>query len=519
MIISKRTLALTLLIPALSGFAQTKKKPTAQQPNIIMIAVDDLNDWAGAFGGNPQMLTPNMDKLADQSVVFRNTSCAGPVCCPSRSAILSGFLPSRTGVYGNGNNMLDSRLVQEYATLPEYFSKNGYVTISKGKIFHKHSSENGIDHGQWAFDEWEVEDGSHQIVKEKLYFRNEGIINGQVIPNAKYKEGGGTDFAWAPTVAPKEETKDYKTAVWFADKLKQDYKKPFFMAVGIAKPHLPWFVPQEYFDKYSLDTLKIPEYRLDDLDDIVNKNGEKYAAPSQDFLWVHQDEQLFKQAVRAYMAASTYADDCVGVVLDALKKSKYADNTIVILFGDHGWHLGEKLRFRKAELWRESTQTTFLVHTPGMNSKLQCFRNVNLIDIYPTLVDLCNLPKRLMIDGESLRPLLTNPTAKWHPALTTMGKGNHSVISEHWHYIYREKKGGVEELYDLKKDPMEWTNLARSESKEILSAKKYLQSFIPKNDIDPLPSKGKKNANDSEDLGTLKGDNTLKAKRDLSKLK
>jgi len=496
-----------------------EKNNKPDKPNIIMIAVDDLNDWIGAFGGNPQMLTPHMDKLAGESVVFRNTSCAAPVCCPSRSALLSGFLPSRTGVYGNGNNMLDSKLVQDYATMPEYFSKNGYVTISKGKIFHKHASENGIDHGQWAFDEWEVEDGSSAIIKEKLFSRNEGIINGKVVPNAKYKTGGGTEFAWAPTVAPKEETKDYRTAAWFADKLKQDFDKPFFMAVGISKPHLPWYVPQEYFDMYGLDTLKIPEYRLDDLDDILNKNGEKYASPSADFLWVRQDEQLYKQAVRAYMAASTYADDCIGVVLDALKESKYADNTIVILFGDHGWHLGEKLRFRKAELWKESTQTTFLIHTPGMNKQQLCFRNTNLMDIYPTLIDLCNLPERPMIDGESLRPLLKNPDIKWHPALTTDNVGSHSVITEEWHYIYRNSKGGVEELYDLKKDPMEWKNLARSESKEISEIKKYLQSYIPKEDAVRLPTAGKNNANDSEELATLKVDNTIKAKRDLNKLK
>lgn len=515
----KKMSALILLMPMLSVFAQEKNKQMVQQPNIIMIAVDDLNDWVGAFGGNPQMLTPNIDKLADQSVVFRNTSCPGPVCCPSRSAILSGFLPSRTGVYGNANNMLDSKLVQEYATLPEYFSKNGYVTISKGKIFHPHTTANEKDRGQWAFDEWEAEDGSKKIIKEKQYSRNKGIINGKVIPNAKYKGRGGCEFTWAPTVAPKEGTKDYKTAVWFADKLKQDYNKPFFMAVGISKPHMPWFVPQEYFDKYSLDTLKILEYKLDDLDDIVNKNGEKYASPSQDFLWVHQNEQLFKQAVRAYMAASTYADECVGVVLDALKKSKYADNTIIVLFGDNGFHLGEKLRFRKGKLWRESTQVPFLIHTPGMNSKLQCFRNVNLIDIYPTLVDLCNLPKRPMIDGISLRTLLANPTAKWHPALTTMGKGNHSVISEDWHYIYRESNGGVEELYNLKKDPMEWTNLARSKSKEILSTKKHLHSFIPKKEVELLPSAEKNNSSDSEDIIAHKVNKTFKAKRELSKLK
>jgi len=491
----------------------------ADRPNIILIAVDDLNDWVGAMGGNPQMLTPNMDKLAKQSVVFRNTSCAGPVCCPSRSALLSGFMPSKTGAYGNANNMLNSILVQENATLPEYFSKNGYVTISKGKIFHKHLTENGVDHGQWAFDEWELENGSSEIIKEKLYSRNEGIINGQVVTDAKYKVGGGTEFAWAPTKAPKEETKDYRTATWFENKLKQDYDKPFFMAVGISKPHLPWFVPQEYFDRYNIDTIKLPEYKLNDLDDILSKNNEKYASPSLDFQWVQQDTVLFKKAIQAYMASASYADDCVGVVLEALKKSKYAENTIVVLFGDHGWHLGEKLRFRKAELWKESTQTTFIVHVPGMTKQQLCFRNVNLMDIYPTLIDLCKLPKKDNIDGESLSPLLANTTLQWHPTVTTDGKGSHSVISEEWHYIYRGKKEIVEELYNIKNDPMEWDNLANSTKKEILKVKEELHALLPKVDAVPLPSNGKNNANDSEEGGKAGNvDLTLKAKRLLQKL-
>jgi arylsulfatase A-like enzyme len=514
----KQTFCILLLNLFFSGipiFAQQKK-----QPNIILIAVDDLNDWVGAMGGNPQMLTPNMDKLAKTSVVFRNTSCAGPVCCPSRSALLSGFMPSKTGAYGNGNNMLNSKLVQENATLPEYFSKNGYITISKGKIFHKHLTENGVDHGQWAFDEWELEDGSSEIIKEKLYSRNEGIINGEALPDAKFKVGGGTEFAWAPTKVGKEETKDYKTATWFADKLKQNYDKPFFMAVGIAKPHLPWFVPQEYFDRYNIDTIKIPEYRLNDLDDILTKNNEKYAGPSQDFLWVQQDSILFKKAIQAYMASASYADDCVGVVLDALKKSKYADNTIVVLFGDHGWHLGEKLRFRKAELWKESTQTTFIVHVPGMTNQQLCFQNVNLIDIYPTLIDLCKLPKKVNIDGESLSPLLANPKLPWHPAVTTDGKGSHSIISEEWHYIYRQRKGIVEELYNIKNDPLEWNNLANSVSKDIIQVKEKLHALIPRDDADPLPSNGKNNANDSEESGKAGNvDRTIKAKRILQKLK
>lgn len=456
----------------------------AGRPNIFFIAIDDLNDWVGVFGGNQQAITPNIDGLAEKAVVFRNASCPGPVCCPSRSALLSGFMPYTSGVYSNNQNMLDSRIIQENATLPEYFSRNGYITISMGKIFHSHATQNGKDQGQWAFDVWQDKQERGGIDKEKLYSRNKGIINGKKVENPKYTGGQGTEFAWAPTEAPKEETGDYITAKWFAEKLQEDYDKPFFMFMGISKPHLPWYVPQEYFDMYGLDTIKIPDYREDDLDDIVNKNGEKAFKPSEDFLWVKQDPELFKGAVRAYLAATTYADECVGVALDALRNSKYAENTIIVLFGDHGWHLGEKLRFRKTTLWKESTQLPLVIYVPGMTETQFCERNVNLIDLYPTLIDLCGLPDKTGLDGKSIRPLLENPGIEWYPAITSKAKGSNSIIYEEWHYI--SYANGIEELYNIKNDPMEWNNLASVGSLEVEVMKKRMRSFLPKVNADPV---------------------------------
>jgi arylsulfatase A-like enzyme len=405
--------------------------------------------------------------------------------------------------------MLESEMVQTHATLPEYFSKNGYVTMSRGKIFHKHTTKNGFDHGHWAYDIWEQAKGGGGLQSDKLFSRNKSIINGEKVENNPYASGGGTEFAWGPTEGGKEETKDYMTAQWFADQLQKDHDKPFFMAVGISKPHLPWYVPEEYFDMYDLETLKIPEYRLDDLDDIVNQDGEKAFSASADFLWVQQDEELFKRAVRAYMAASTYADDCVGVIMEALRNSKYADNTIVVLFGDHGWHLGEKLRFRKAALWKESTQLPLMIKLPGMENQQYCNRTVNLIDLYPTLIDLCDLPEK-ELDGESIVPLLDNPEKEWHPTITSRGQGAHSVISEDWHYINWGK--GVEELYNLNTDKMEWNNLIRSESDEVKAALKYLKSYYPKNDAPMLPKSVK-------DKKMKELDMSIKERRDLSSLK
>ncbi len=504
----KKTLVTGLaMLSALSSFAQN------QRPNIIMIAVDDLNDWIGPFGGNPQIKTPNLDKFAQKSMVFRNTSCAGPVSGPSRSALLSGFRPSTTGVYGNDHNMLDYPIPQTHATLPEYFTKNGYITISSGKIFHKHNTPNGVDHGHWAFDVWDDAKGSSKIIKEKYFSRNQGIINGVKIENPLYAKGGGSEFSFGPTEGGIEITADYKTAKWFEGKLQDEYQKPFFMSVGISKPHLPFHVPQEFFDMYNVDTLKLPEYRMDDLEDILDKDGKVAYEPQPDFLWC-KHYGVEKEAVRAYMAAISYADACIGVVLDALAKSKFADNTIVMIYGDHGWHLGEKLRYRKATLWREATQLPFIFHTPDMNKKIDCTRNVNLLDIYPTLIDLCKLPKK-QLDGKSFAPLLKNPTKKWTPALTTSAKNCHSVISEKWHYIRTPK---VEELYDIENDPMEYTNLITKKTPEILKAIKDLTKYIPVNDADEIKNR---NAGAEKEKVDGKGqpDPTLKAKRDLSKLK
>jgi arylsulfatase A-like enzyme len=216
-----------------------------------------------------------------------------------------------------------------------------------------------------------------------------------------------------------------------------------------------------------------------------------------------------KEAVRAYMAAAVYADACAGVVLDALARSPHADNTIVVLWGDHGWHLGEKLRFRKATLWREATQLPLIIQAPGMNKRQDCTRNVNLIDLYPTLIDLCALPEK-KLDGKSIKPLLQNPTLQWTPTLTTSGEGNHSVMSEKWHYITR--RNGVDELYDLEDDPLEWTNLLQTQPEESKALIAKLRPFLPERDAEEIPKSGK-----DKSVKTI--DETIKPRRDLTTLK
>ncbi|MEM9825106.1 MAG: sulfatase [Planctomycetota bacterium] len=460
---------------------------SAKPPNVVMIAIDDLNDFVGVYGGHKQAITPNIDRLAAGGMVFRNASCPGPVCGTSRSALLSGFMPSTTGIYGNSQNMLDSPIVQRHATLPEYFSRNGYVTLSSGKIFHKHATDSGQDHGHWAFDVWQNTSGNGKPDPKQLFDRNRGIINGKRIANPKHADGGGSPFAFGPTIAGIEDQKDYRTAQWFAKKLSQDHAKPFFMAVGFSKPHLAWHVPQEFFDLYERDQIEVPAYRLDDFDDIAGgkRDGQFRATP--DFLWC-QEYGVMKDAVRAYLASVSFADACAGVVLDALAKSQYADNTIVILWGDHGWHLGEKLRFRKVTLWREATQCPLIVRMPSMTQSQSCDRNVNLIDLYPTLIDLCGLPDKgpdaLPLDGRSFAPLLRDPSQSWHPTVTTKRPGEHSVMADDWHYIHRD--AGPNELYRVNDDPMEWTNLLHDDTSQYESVINRLRSSLPKQTADPI---------------------------------
>lgn len=469
----------------LCAFVSLSETSAGQRPNVLFIAVDDINDWIGVFGGHAKAKTPHLDKFAEEgAVVFQNAHCPGPVCGPSRSALLSGFMPSTTGIYGNSQNMLDSPLVQKHATLPEYFSKHGYHSLSRGKIFHRHNTPAGGDPGHWAFDKYLAKEPGSPVDKSKYTSRNANIINGQPGPPSEHTSRGGSEFAWGPTKGGIEETTDYKTAKWAAEQLMQPSSgsawddKPLFLAVGLSRPHLPFYVPQEFFDLYDPKDDFTPEIREDDLDDILTPQGKPKARPTDDYLWLTENN-LMNEASRAYLAACSYADACLGVIFDALEKSPHRDNTIVIFWGDHGWHLGEKLRFRKGSGWSESTRVPMMVRLPGMTERQDCVRPVNLIDFYPTLIDLCGLPKKDVLDGRSFAPLLEDPSQKWnHPAVTIHGEGNASITDGRWRYIrYRE---GTEELYDLKSDPMEWENQIRSTDQAALAARKRLAKFVPK---------------------------------------
>ncbi len=455
--------------------------PRGARPNVLFIAVDDLNDWVGCFGGNPQAITPHMDRFARQGgMVFSRAYCPSTVCCPSRSALLTGILPSDSGVYGNSQNLKNARRTKDAVTMPQYFSKHGYFTLSRGKIFHKHMTSDGLDEGQWAFDRF-VPTSSRGSRSPDT---SAGPANKLPMPDGSRARGKSMAFDWGPTGGKDEGTKDYQTALWAARELRKEFDKPFFMAVGLSKPHLPWYVPQKFFDMYPLEKVVPPEFRADDLDDIKLPNGGNKFRPSEDFLRVRKYDR-FKEAARAYLAAVSYADDCIGVMLDSLSRSKYADNTIVVIWGDHGWFLCEKLKYRKTHLWEESARCPLIIKVPGLTKAGEkCDRVVNLMDLYPTLIDLCGLPHKSDVAGRSIKELLARPDARWgYPTLTTYQRGNHSIRSERWRYT--KYADGVEELYDHRDDPMEWTNLTGDS--EYDRVKEELAAWLPRYDADDSP--------------------------------
>ncbi|MBT8046305.1 MAG: sulfatase-like hydrolase/transferase [Pontiella sp.] len=447
------------------------EQPKTKEYNVLFIAIDDLNDWVGCLGGNQQAITPNLDRFAESGMVMNKAYCPGTVCGPSRSSLLTGKQSANTGLYGNGNNLKHSEVTKELETLPEYFGNRGYHTLSTGKIFHKHGdpkAPDGMDQGQWAFHEFFDAKGGNQGMAWEEEPKVEGI------------KSGGSRFAWGACNAPTEKTKDYASSKWAADQLDRDFDgKPFFMALGISKPHLPWFVPQEFFDMYPLDKIEQVKFRRDDLDDVLRADGKPLYKPTDRFLLADQTG-MHKNAQRAYLACVSYADYCVGVVLDALAKSKYADNTIVMIWGDHGWYLSEKMHYGKTHLWEESCRVPFIVKVPSVTPPgVKCEGIVNLLDMYPTLVDLCGLPPNKDNDGRSFAKLLANPSMKWNePTLTTYQYKNHSLTDGRYRYIWNggKKGGGSEELYDHEIDPQEYTNLASNpEYKDVIKRfKKYL---------------------------------------------
>lgn len=435
----------------------------ADRPNVLFIAIDDLNDWVGCFGGHPQVQTPHIDKLAERGVLFSNAHCQAPICNPSRVSLILGKLPSTTGMYFLGPNFRSVDGTKNEETMFQFFRKHGYHTSTMGKIFHGAVDEASFDHIQKA--------SGWTKGKEKVRF---------TIP------GSHPGWDWGEVDVPDEDMLDYRTATWAAKELPELAKKeePFFLAVGFHLPHVPIYASKKWFDLYPLGDIQLPAAipgDRDDLPEIAKELTLNPTAPRHEWM-VENDES--RHAVRAYLAATSFVDDLIGKILDGLEKSGEADNTIIVLWGDHGFHLGEKQRWAKRTLWEETTRVPLIISAPGMKKGGRSARPVGLIDLFPTLTDLCGLPAKNDLEGQSLGTLLKNPDARWdRPALCTFGPDNHSLRSERWRYtVYAD---GSEELYDHENDPHEWNNLAGDPkfTKVITGLKK----FLPKLNADPLP--------------------------------
>jgi arylsulfatase A-like enzyme len=449
-------LLLVMLMSALKVFALDKNRP-----NILMIIVDDLNDWVGYMNAHPQALTPNLDRLADLGTVFTNAHAAAPLCGPTRATILSGLRPSTTGLYGhsNYNTFLSNPHIEEAELLPKYFERHGYKTLSTGKVFHTGSPEALFE----------------VVGTERSDFGPRPSERMAYTPPS----GRGTSTDWGAYPERDELMPDYEYAQWAVAQLQQEHDRPFFLSVGFVRPHVPWFVPKKWFDLHPLDQIVLPlhsEHQFDDLPPTALRFSELPAFPKMD--WMLQ-EKRWEKSVQAYLASSTFVDHYIGVVLDALEASPHADNTIIVFYSDHGYHLGTKGIWAKHTLWEESTRIPMIIRRPGDTSSTRTHKPANHLDIYPTLLELAGLPPRSGNEGLSLVPLLDDPEAEgFHASITTHGFGNHAVRTERWRYIRYED--GSEELYDHWNDPREWTNLAgNSQYARIIE---QLAAYLPDKD-------------------------------------
>lgn len=429
---------------ALAGCSTPEPEPT--RPNVLFLAVDDLNDWVGPLGGHPQTVTPNIDRLAERGVVFRRAYCQAPSCNPSRASLMLGKRPTTTGIYSNNDAWRDAE--PDAVTLPQHFMANGYEVLGGGKMFHMPQNDAASWHAYHSF---------------------KGFLHPPDTPRNGFPNT--SHFDWGPLDVEDGDTSDTQLAEWATAFLGEEGHGPFFLGCGFYRPHLPFYAPKQYFDAIDLDTVKLPPYLENDHDDIPAAAPQ----PSRDHRNITERDQ-WEIAVRSYLACIRFADANVGRVLDALAAGPYAENTVVVLWTDHGWHLGEKSRWRKFTLWEESCRVVLTMVAPGVTATGgDCGRTVELVDIYPTLIELCGLTVRPDLDGSSLVPLLRDPGADWdRPAETSMSAEKISVRSERFRYtVYPEG----EELYDHDADPNEWKNLAGDP--EYAAAKAQMAALLP----------------------------------------
>lgn len=523
-------LGVALVCVSCSQCLAAESKP----PNVILIICDDLNDYVDGFGGHPQAKTPNMDRLARSGVAFTQAHCNIPICGPSRASMFTGIYPHNSGCYGffkwDGYEVLKNS-----RTMMDHFREHGYWTLGTGKLMHHMVRQewknygNRADYGPWVFD------GENKLAHPDVPapYREIGSVDGSFGPltslaGRKSADGKPLEWwtgSWAKQRVLKVDSQDDRDATadelngqWAVEQLKLFADKPgrlpFFMGVGFIRPHTPLIVPKKYFDMFPLESIKLPTIRPGDVDDTHASSirGIPSGADgprSEDMgtrlfntlvqSYDSQDDAL-RHFIQAYLASVASVDDQIGKILDVVDNSSLKDNTMIVLTSDHGWGMGEKNYLYKNSLWQESTRVPLVVRAPGVAQVGgRCDQPVSLIDIYPTLIDLCGLPgntrknqKGHELDGHSVKPLLKDPqNGKWagpDSALTALykwrtkydpAKESYSLRAKDWRYIRYEN--GKEELYSTAIDPYEWTNLARDSkhAQTLVAFRNALKSRVP----------------------------------------
>jgi arylsulfatase A-like enzyme len=449
------SLLLSLPLIAAPGDAPVEAKKAA--PNVLLIAIDDLNDWVGCLGGHPQVKTPYFDRLARRGTLFANAHCQAPLCNPSRTSILTGLRPSTTGVYALLPGFRSVPALKDRTTLIQFFKGRGYSTFVAGKIFH---------------------DGTIKTADRVNEADAWGDVGRMPYPPRKFVHTPDDIKAMDWGIFPNDdrEQADWKTA----DSTLEHFKtlppdRPFFVAAGFRLPHVPCFASVRWFDLYPTDGLILPPVKDDDRDDVPDFAWRlHWKLPEPRLSWLKSAGQ-WENLVRSYLATISFMDSQVGRVLDALDASGKADETVVVLWSDHGWHLGEKGITGKNTLWERSTRVPLIFAGPGISKGQVCRQPAELLDVYPTLVDLAGGTPAADLEGHSLKPQLRDSEAKrpW-PAITTHNIGNHSVRSLDHRYI--RYADGTEEFYDHRSDPNEWTNLANDSQHrpEVLAHARWL---------------------------------------------
>lgn len=472
-------LCLPLLAPAILEAAPRSRKPAVPaggRPNVLFIIADDLRDFAGWMGGHPQSRTPNMDRLARMGMRFTNAHCSYALCNPSRTSLLTGMLPSSSGVFGNEQDWRRSVQVAGRSTLPEHFKAAGFTTLAAGKLFHaNHGGPDGRLSG------WH---GGRRGFEQDAAWVTRFPETGVQIPDLPVHTGQNYNglniwhWDWGRIDVPDELTDDGSVVAWASDQLRRKSSRPFFLGVGLYRPHSPWYVPKAYFDLFPLESIQLPEVREDDLADVPA------FAKAHDRPGSHHEvilrSQKWKEAVQAYLASVAFCDAMLGRLIDALEAGPNAANTLVVFTSDHGWYLGEKRQWHKGGLWEEATRVPLCIVAPGVTKPDTVSQEpVSLIDLYPTLCELAKLKAPEHLDGTSLLPLLRDPSLRGRPpAVTVMGGGartSYAAKSERWRYI--RYADGSEELYDHHSDPHEWSNLAALP--EHATVKQELAGFFP----------------------------------------